>query len=267
MNQRNFRFQPIDEARLKLVDLNRAFKIYQDRFSDANGWTFVLVGNFKPEEIKPLIEMYLGGLPAAGKKETYRDLGINPPKGIVEKKVFKGSEPKSAVRLVFTGPFEYSRSNRNQVIALQKLVDIKLRETLREDMSGVYGVGVSPSLKHFPRSSYQFSISFGCSPDNVEKLIAASFKVIDSIKQNGCSPEDLTKVKEILLKEREVNLKQNNFWLTALLQSDINGENILELQDYNKQIQSLTTEDLKRLASQYFTKDNYATFILYPLQQ
>lgn len=264
MNQHNFRFQPLDEQRLKLVEMNRAYEIYKERFADAGNWTFVFVGNFIPEDLKSKIEMYLGGLPSLNKKETFRDLGIGPPAGIINKEVYKGSEPKSAVSLIFTGLFEYNRHNRNDIFALQKLLNIRLRETLREDMGGVYGFGVSPSLKHFPCSRYQLSISFGCSPGNVDKLVAAALQVLDSVKQNGCSTDNLLKVKESLLKEREVNLKQNNFWLSALLQSDMNGENILELEDFNKQVESLTSEDFKRLANAYFNTKNYATFVLYP---
>lgn len=264
MNAHNYRYQPIDEARLKLVDLNRAYGIYRERFANAGEWTFVFVGNFTPEEIKPLVEMYIGGLPSAGKAETFKDLGISPPSGVIDKRVFKGTEPKSSVNLAFTGPFEYTRAHRNEMVALQKLINIKLRESLRENMGGVYGVGVSPSMKHYPRENYQLSISFSCSPDNVDRLVAAAFIVIDSVKHFGCNSNDLVKVKEGLLKEREINLKQNNFWLSALVQSAANKENILELKDYDRQVNALTSDDFKRLAMQYFKNDNYAKFVLLP---
>src|SRR4030095_1434194 len=105
---------------------------------------------------------------------------------------------------------------------------------------------------------------FGCSPDNAEKLIAAAVDVIDSVKLSGCSAKDLVKVKELMLKEREVSMKQNNFWLSTLIANYENDENILELGMFEKQIQSLTSDDFKRLASKYFIMDNYAKFVLYP---
>ncbi|MEP7129463.1 MAG: insulinase family protein [Chitinophagales bacterium] len=145
MNQHNFRFQPMEAAKLQQVNLNRAFEIYKERFASATGWTFVFVGNFEPEKIRPLIEMYLGGIAKTEKKQTYRDLHISPPAGKLEKKVMIGSEPKSAVRIIFGGKFDYTREHRNEVTALLRLVNMKLRETMREDMSGVYGVSISPS--------------------------------------------------------------------------------------------------------------------------
>jgi zinc protease len=102
--------------------------------------------------------------------------------------------------------------------------------------------------------------------DNVDKLITAAFKVIDTVKQTGCKHDDLVKVKEGLIKEREVNLKQNNFWLAALVQSAANQENILELNDFNKQVESLTSDDFRKLATQYFNMSNYAKFVLNPVK-
>jgi zinc protease len=72
MNGHNYRYQPVDETMLKQTDLNRAFQVYKERFSNADGWTFVFTGNFKPEELKPLVEMYLGGIPSITKKKRIR---------------------------------------------------------------------------------------------------------------------------------------------------------------------------------------------------
>ena len=98
-----------------------------------------------------------------------------------------------------------------------------------------------------------------------DKLIAAAHAVIDSVKQFGCSEDDLLKVKELLLKEREVNLKQNQFWMQAILQGDIDREDIRELNDFNTQIQNLKSDDFRRLATKYFDDTNFAKFVLYPV--
>ncbi|MBX7108547.1 MAG: insulinase family protein [Chitinophagales bacterium] len=264
MSQHNFRFQPVDAEKLQQVDFNRAFEIYRELFSAAAGWTFVLVGNFDPEKIRPLIEMYLGGIDRGNSAATYHNLHIVPPAGRLEKTVRIGSEPKSAVRIIFHGLFDYNRANRNEVNALLRLINLKLRETMREDMSGVYGVSVTPSLRHYPEGRYQLSLSFGCAPGRVEQLISAALAVIDSVKRNGCNADDLLKVKEQLWKERELNLKQNSFWLSAIIQSEMNKENVLELDAYHQQVDRLSSADFKRLTAQYFNGDNTAQFILYP---
>ena len=264
MSGYNYRNRPLRPAMLDDINLDRAFDIYKERFSDAGGFTFTFVGNVKAETLKPLTEKYLGGLPASNKKETFMDREKEGPKGKLEAVVKKGKEPKSSVNLKFTGPFEYNRKNRNEMNALIKLLSIKLRENLREDMGGVYGVGANPVMKHYPKETYTITISFGCAPGNVEKLIAAALTEIEDIKKNGCNETNLTKVKETFIRERELYLKENNFWLASISQNEMNRENMLEILDYNKWVNSLTSDDFKRLANRYFNLNEYKRFVLMP---
>lgn len=264
MSQYNYRFRPMTVDLLREVNLDRAVEIYKERFSDASGFTFFFVGNFNVDSIKPMVETYIGGLPSPKKNESWKDLGITPPKGLVTKTVKKGVEPKSAVSLRFTMPFEYNRKNRNDVNALNKLVNIKLRESLREDKSGVYGVSCQMTPKHYPKEGLEVSIGFGCAPKNVDSLIIAAFDVISKIKSDGCNDKDLLKIKELSLREREVGLKDNQFWLGVLNANYMNGENILDLLDYTNFVNSLKGDDFKRFANQYLKTENYAKFILMP---
>lgn len=264
MSNYNFRFRPETVELLKEIDLNKALDIYKQRFGDANGWTYTFVGNFKTETIKPFIETYLGGIPSSGKKETYRDLGIKPPEGKMDKTVKKGSEPKAAVSLKWTGQFEYNRLNRFKINALVKLLSIKLRENLREEKGGVYGVGVSPKLTHYPNAMYELTINFGCSPDNADKLMAACFDEINDVKKNGCNDKNLVKIKETFIRERETYLKENGFWMASISQNAMNGENLSEILEYNKWVENLKPEDFSKLAEQYFIMSQFKRFVLLP---
>jgi zinc protease len=260
----NFRFRPMTVEMLKEINLDKSLDIYKQRFADANGWVYTFVGNFKPETIKPMIETYLGGITSSGKAETFKDLAIAPPKGKIEKTIKKGVEPKAAVNLKWTGPYEFNRMSRFQMNALMKLLSIKLRENLREDKGGVYGVGASPKLTHYPKSMYEITVGFGCAPDNVEKLIGAALDEINDVKKNGCNEKNLLKVKETFLREREVALKENAFWMTAISQSAMNGENISEILEYNKWVEGLKGEDFKAWAEKYFNMNEYKRFVLLP---
>lgn len=266
MAQYNYRSLPMTEDNLKQIDLDRAVEIYKERFHDAGSFTFVFVGNFKPETLKPFVEMYIASLPSKNSQDTYKDLGISPPKGKVEKTVLKGVEPKSSVSIKLTGPFVFNRKNRNDLNLLMQLVSIKLREQLREEKSGVYGVRATPAMNHYPKQSFEITIGFGCAPENVDMLIKTAWEEIDKIKQNGCDDKDLLKLKETALRERETYLKDNRFWLSAITQNALNGENLSELLEFNKYVESLKSDDFKRLANQYFTKENIAKFVMNPVK-
>ena len=264
MSQYNYRRRPVTSATYDEIDENRAFEIYKERFSDAGGSTFFFVGSFKLADIKPLVETYIASLPAKNMNPTYKDVGIKNPTGIIEKTVNRGKEPKSTVEMLYTGHAEYSRKNRLELQALSSLLSIKLREQLREEMSGVYGVYAAGQLTHYPSAEYRFVVYFGCAPEMVDKLIAATYKEIDSVMQFGAGAVNLRKIKETFTRQREVDLKDNQFWLNAISQNYQNNENILEINDFNKFVDGLTNDDFKRLAKQYLTKTNFAKFVLMP---
>jgi len=87
MSNHNFRRMIVTPEHLNSASLDKAFAFYKQRFADANGFTFVLVGNFDVDKIRPLLEKYLGGLPSSGGAETYKNLGIQPPAGAITKNV------------------------------------------------------------------------------------------------------------------------------------------------------------------------------------
>jgi zinc protease len=165
---------------------------------------------------------------------------------------------------VFTGPFEYTRQNRYYLSALAELLNIKLREALRENLGGTYGVSVGPSATRDPQPSYRFSIGFGSAPERLEALTAAALAQIDSVKRFGTTPEYLNKVKEAALRSRETALKQNSYWIAQISTFDQNGWRLEEIPNGEKLISALTVDDLQRAAQKYLRTDNYVRVSLYP---
>src|SRR5207237_5852527 len=104
LTQDHPRAKPLKAADVDQMSLDKSLAFYKDRFADASDFTFVFVGTIDMEAMKPLVERYLGSLPALHRGEMPRDVGIRPPAGVVEKRVSKGVDPRSQVSVVFTGP-------------------------------------------------------------------------------------------------------------------------------------------------------------------
>jgi len=263
MAQYHYRERPMTEELLKELDADKAYEFFKSRFSNAGDFKFYFVGNFKPQEIEPMILKYIGSLPAAAKSETWKDVGINTPKGRINKTVYKGIEKKGSVRIAITGKFEFNAQNRYLLRSMLDLFNIKLRERIREDKGGVYGIGAGPRMEKYPDNSYRITIGFGCDPDRIEELSAEVENVIKEMKDS--KPEELymTKVKETQRRTWEVNQKENNFWLNSLFAFDFNAENAEELLKYPERIKNLKPEDIQKAAKQYFT-DNFVQVVLKP---
>jgi zinc protease len=249
---------------LDSLDLGRALELYRDRFADASGFTFFLVGSFRPDSVRPLVERYLASLPALHRTEAARDLGIRPPRGVVEKVVRKGTEAKAQTLLVFTGSCRYSYENRATLDALRELLEIRLREVLREEKGGTYGAGVGASCSHIPYPRYQVNVSFGSAPERTDELVAAVFAVIDSIKAGAISDSNLTKIREIATRSHESALTNNGAWLAAMADADQDGRDQRDFLRLPTLIGGITRERLRDAARLYLDQAQYARFTLLP---
>ena len=266
MTQGHPRARPLNEDVVDQLDLDRAFALYQDRFADASDFVFYFVGAFAVEEIRPLVETYLGALPNLGRVETWRDVGIDPPAGVLEKTVRKGLEPQSQTRIVFAGDAEYSRPEEMAISALADVLDIRLRELLREDLGGTYGVGVSGSLSDRPDQEYSVRISFGSAPERAEELAAVVFEEIDRIQQFGPDAETVEKVRETQRRTKETQLQQNRYWLGRLLRMDQLGMDYSYVTTYQF-IEGWTADQVQDAALRYLRDDRYVKVTLLPENQ
>ncbi len=264
MAQHHYRKRPLSDSIINEMDLGTSLRVYRERFADAAGFTFIIVGAFQPSLLAPFVQTYLGEIPSLGRNETWKDVGIRYPSGVIEKVLRKGLEPKSFVRMTFTGPFNWSPQDRYDLNSMISVLRIKLREALREDKGETYSVGVSGTPYHFPRSEFRTTIAFGCSPDNVEDLTGTALAVLDSLKRFGPTTGDINKVKEMQRRDRETNLKENGFWLNTLRFYSEHGEDPLQLLKFDEQVDGLTAEAIQRAARLYFDQSNFARFILYP---
>lgn len=246
------------------ISEQRAVEIYKERFGDASGFTFVLVGKFDLAAMKPLVATYLGSLPASGKKSTFKDVGLRPVKGPLKKEVKKGTEPKSYIRMFWNGEAPYSGSEQLRLQALAEVLNIKIIESLREELSGIYGGGMYGQLSKNPYNNFSVGVSLPCGPENVNKLITAALAEIDKVKANGPLVEDLNKVKETWKQQYDVNIKDNTFWARQLVQSIESGSDPMEILSYEKRIAALTPKDVKEAANRYLDMKNYVQIVLNP---
>jgi zinc protease len=246
------------------INLDRAFEIYKERFTDASDFTYVLVGNFDVEKIKPLLAQYLGGLPSVKRVESAKDLGIKSPAGLLTKTVYKGTEPKSTVRLVFSGDYTYNEANNNILDALGEVLQIKLIERLREDEGGVYSPGAFFNYSKYPTGRYSFTIAFGCGPENVDKLIAASLDEIAKIRKNGAQALDIEKFIAEERRSTEVQLKENSFWLSYLVNQYQNNEDHKLILNHLDALKAISPEVLKAAANTYLSESNVIQLVLQP---
>lgn len=249
---------------IEKVNLDKAFDFFRSCYSDANGFTFFFVGNFDNATIIPMLQKYLGGLPSKGAKGMWKDVNPKFPEGIKEDVINKGLEEKGFVGLVWNTDFEWSSNNILKEKILTRILDIKLRESVREDEGGTYGLQVRDQIDKFPKSEYNLTVIFGCDPKRQDKLVDVIFKEMDKIIKDGPTEVDLNKVKETLIRERETDLKKNSWWIRKLENMYYYDDPKKSFNDFNNDVNAVKIEDIKAAAVKYFNMKNYVKVYLKP---
>jgi zinc protease len=264
LSQDHPRRQPVSLEMLDAVDPQQALAVYRERFADASDFSFVVVGNFTPDGIRPLVETWLGGLPSTGREEIWRDIGVHGPDSKEEIELRMGLEPKSQVRLFWEGPAEWTRQESHLISSLASVLNIRLREVLREDMGATYGVGVGGSISLRPRQEFSLSVGFGCAPEDVPATLDALFAELRSIQENGIDESYVEKVRESQRRKREVNVRENSFWLGVLQAYYNRGEDPRLVLEYEPLVESVTAERVQQAARRYIDLERYVQAVLYP---
>ena len=266
LSQNHVRRQPETPATVDQWNLAASMAFYKARFADASNFTFVFVGSFTPEMIKPLVETYIASLPATGKHETWRDLGIVRPAGVVEKTVEKGIAPKSEVAIILSGPFEYDTPHLLALRTMTLLLQSRLFETIRQELGGTYSITASPDARKFPRPEYSVRIDWTCDPARAPALIQRVFKEIGFVRTTPLSQRQVASIRESLLREFENNSKDNGYLINQIARRYADGDqaDVAALINLPEQIVALTGQALQRAAQTYLNTDNYVQVTLMP---
>ncbi len=264
VSQDHPRARPISVEDIDRMDLDASLAFYEDRFSDAGDFTFIFAGSFDLPTMRPLIERYLASLPATGRTESWRDVGVHFPDGIVTRRVEKGLEPQSRAAIVFSGPFENTRTERNAIRAMASILEVRLRETLREDLGGTYSVGAGASYERIPRSEYTVSINFGSAPERSDALVERVFSEIERLRADGPTAQEVQDAIEALVRAFETNIEQNGFLVSQLYfryrdEMDVAGL-FRAADDYRR----ITAAEIQAAAQTYLTTDRYVKVQLFP---
>ena len=251
---------------LASMDLKEAMRIYRDRFSDASDFTFFFVGNFDLEQLEQYAKTYLATLPTSQREETWKDVGVRYQQGVVDKAIKRGKAPKTQVDMTFHGEFDWNPENRYVFNSMLSALRIKLRETMREDKGGVYGVRCSGNASRIPIEQYSITVSFNSDPDRTQELIDAATGVIKQYQEEAFDEEVLQKVRETQIQGRTKSLKENRYWLGQLVSAynnDTDPQNI-SLEKLGESQANLTADNLLEAAQRYFNWDNYFKIVMEP---
>lgn len=255
-----------DEKAAKSLELDASFEFYKDRLSNAGDFTFVFVGNFDLEKLKPLVLTYLASLPDSGRREEYKlHAWPSHEKGkLLQEK--DGTQERATIVFSFERTVPAESATPKARLAWHMVgaaMQMRFLELFREEMGATYGVGVRTSWDQ-RWTQAEMKLSFQCEPKRATELRKAAQAEITRLTTEGITADHFAKAKESLVKRDETDLQANSHWMLTLAFLDFNKRSLSDIIEKKALIDSITEADVKAAQAAFAAVDKAAVGVLLP---
>ena len=257
--------QPLTLDRIAKLDRSAMVRFYRERFANAADFTLVMVGAFKVEEALPLLARYVGSLPSKGTAAAkFHDMEIRFPMKTERATVEKGREPRSQTVLSFAADPPLEENEQSRVDAATEVLEIALRDILREELGETYSVSVGLIQPLPQRGAGRISISFGSAPDKADSMVQRILQEVQRLQKEGPSADLVNRAKEAAHREHETARKQNGFWLARLQSAKLLGRDPKLILTREERINAITQSNIHEMFKRYFPMDRHTVVTLLP---
>lgn len=253
----------ISDEVLQKASLQTIEKNYRALLGDVAGATVIISGDFKVEDMIPLVEKYIASLPK-GKKATewtYRNDGL--VKGeVVNDFEAKMETPMVTVAQVYNVDTPYSEQAEVNYEALSYILNMIYTETLREEEGGTYGASAYANVLREPHENAALQVVFQTNVDQADQLRKLARQEFEKVAADGPTAEMFDKAKKNLektLSERRQNL---SYWNSALTYNCLYGDDYDT--EYEKAVKALTPDMVRDAAKTLIESGNFIELVMRP---
>ena len=218
LGNHNWRNRPFDISYLDQMNLDRMMEIAKERTANAANYTFIFVGAFDEEVIRPLIEQYIASLPAKkGKKSNYVNVESHPVGQTVTHFTRKSETPKAMAQIYwYDTKTPYSLENQLKANILGQVLSKIYLQKIREDAGAAYSAGAR-GWSTYEGSNIFTAVMASCpmKPEMADMAV----KIMNEEIYEACKNIDATtlkEIKELAIKDHGTSLKENGYWLRQI---------------------------------------------------
>jgi zinc protease len=237
------------------LDSNAMFEMYKDRFADINNFNFVIIGDIKVERVEELITKYLGGLPTMERDESFIDRKIDYRRGKQSFIRDYNNENISNILIFFRSEIPYSQKREFAMNAMVSILNVRLREFIREEKSGVYGINFSANISRLEKNKSDATIQFSCDPKRKDELISYVYETIERIKKELVTNQELNIYKKQFRVSYETSMRENSYWLDEIIYSYKFNTPLEDIYRLPSWVEDISREDIRDIANRIFDKD------------
>ena len=210
-------YRSMTSQEMAQVNYDRALELGKQLYGNCKDYTFFFVGNYDEATLLPLIERYLASLPSNGIQMKNKQ--VDTVKGEVTNEFTKAmANPQDIATEMWKSKTANSLRASILVNVASRMLSMDYNRNIREKLSAAYYAGASDmsSLNLDGSINVGISASAMLNPDKAKEAIPYFEKGLQNAITNP-NLEDLQKVKEILLKQADVTVKTNGYWMGTIV--------------------------------------------------
>ena len=260
----NYRRQQLTTELLQTIKLEHMPEIHKRLYSNAADFRFTIIGNMSEEQLKPLVEKYIGSLPTAKQPaNALTDDKVRTAKGgVVNDFKVKMEQPKVSVYFAYTSDVKYDLKTKMVMRYLSTALDNRYLKSIREEKGGTYGVSVGGGITTRPVHEYRLQIVFDTNEQMADELMGIVVAELEKIAAEGPLAEDMDKTREYENKNYSKTIEQNQWWSQAIKEYYDYGVDYVA--DYLKAVNSVTAADVQALAKKILADGNIVKVVMRP---
>lgn len=253
----------LSEETLAKANLQGLEKVYRQLFNGANGATAIIAGDFKTEEILPLVQKYLGAIKKGAAPKDWKSNGDNYVDGSqINEFRTEMEQPKVTVLQFYKVNQPYSTMAAVNYEALSYILGMVYTATLREDEGGTYGASAHGNVSNGPDACRVFQVAFDTNEDKCDRLRQLAVEGIQRLATDGPTAEEFDKTVKNLEKKIPEKKLTTSFWISSISNWEKYG--IDSVAGYENAVKSLTPEAIKQTAKEILFCGNVTEIIMKP---
>lgn len=238
----NPRYANLTVEDLKNVSYDRILTMAKERFASAKDFTFTIIGNYDDAIIRPLICKYIASLPAKAKAPKQNEIRTFFKGEVTNDFTRKMETPKPMVVEVYNADGEYSLENDVLGDYVGEVLSMILLKSVREDAGAAYSISASCGQSITKAKTYNLMQIYApiSAPEKLDLAIELISKGVKELAEKA-DPDMVAKVKANLLKQADVDAKENSHWQSVIESYVMYG---VDLQTRYKQVVEAVTPEM-----------------------
>ena len=258
----------ITKEELETLSLDSLAVCYKDLFSNPDGMTCVICGDFDVDSLLREAVPVFGRIPCSDSPNRMGPSHFTLPEVTVKREFPNANESQTMFDYIRFGKYEPSLRSGLKLKLMNNLIRNRLLTVLREQESLVYSPYASLFYNASPDSIFYMDINASVDRNNTGRVHEILDEIIEELQHKKVSDKELNTLKQIFIVNKRSYLEEDATanWKSHLVRQLRNDETLVEMDMYEAVLESITAAELRDEFRKCFDTDRYMILSIGPFQ-